>query len=176
MYCVHKWNKAQFLRHQTIPLPFTETEDLDNYLHHADYPGKYLSFIHWNDSTGIRTSNSKATNPSKTNCKEIQKNNRNWTREDCVVTTFRRWKQWLIKNTVPAYKDAINQLPSCKQICETFFHAVSFKQETEEGSENAKVEDRSYTDSRHKQACRHKEGSGLPSVPQRLFPLHRSMP
>ena len=175
MYCVHKCNVALFSRHQTILFPFTETEDLDNYLHHADYPGKYLSFTHWHDSTGIRTSNSKATNPSKTNCEEIKKN-RKWTREEWAATIFGRWKQWLIKNTVPAYKDAIDQLPSCKQICETSFHAVSFKQETEEGSENAKVEDRSYTDSRHKQACRHKEGSGLPSVPQRLFPLHRSIP
>ena len=73
MYCVHKCNVALFSRHQTILFPFTETEDLDNYLHHADYPGKYLSFTHWHDSTGIRTSNSKATNPSKTNCEEIKK-------------------------------------------------------------------------------------------------------
>lgn len=74
MYRVHKCNIAQFSRHQTILFPFTETEDLDNYLHHADCHGNYLSLPHWHDSGGIRTSNSKATNPSKTNCEEIKKN------------------------------------------------------------------------------------------------------
>ena len=65
MYCVHKCNVALFSRHQTILFPFTETEDLDNYLHHADCRENYLSLPHWHDSAGIRTSNSKATNPSK---------------------------------------------------------------------------------------------------------------
>ena len=72
MYCVHKCNVALFSRHQTILFPFTETEDLDNYLHHADCRGNYLSLPHWHDSAGIRTSNSKATNPSKPICKEIK--------------------------------------------------------------------------------------------------------
>ena len=72
MYCVHKCNVALFSRHQTILFPFTETEDLDNYLHHADCRENYLSLPHWHDSAGIRTSNSKATNPSKPICKEIK--------------------------------------------------------------------------------------------------------